>query len=207
MLEQRRMELQKEKPDVTLADVQQSYGATYREMLKEIRETLANLDENFPTYQGQGVEIAGFVWFSGWNDMLEFSPAYVDLQAQFIRDVRRDLKAPNLPFVIGQLGVDPDSVQPGANDAKFRVAQADVAKLPEFQGNVKLVATDPFWDREAQAALIALQNDNSQQHRDEFEKLGSDLGYHYLGSAKTFCAIGKAFGEGMIELHRSGAKN
>jgi hypothetical protein len=42
---------------------------------------------------------------------------------------------------------------------------------------------------------------------DEFEKVGSDLGYHYLGSAKTFCAIGRAFGEAMIELLRSGAKN
>jgi hypothetical protein len=30
--------------------------------------------------------------------------------------------------------------------------------------------------------------------------------YHYLGSARTFCAIGKAFGEAMIELHLSSAR-
>ena len=183
-----------------------SYGATYREMLKEIRETLANLDENSP-YQGQGFEIAGFVWFSGWNDMLDYNPSYVDVLAHFIRDVRRDLKAPNLPFVIGQVGQFPDEVQPGANNSKLRAAQADVAELPEFKGNVKLVPTDPFWDREADAALNALLKQESQNLRDEWDKVGSDLGYHYLGSAKTFCAIGKAFGEGMIELCPTGAKN
>src|SRR5947209_1132345 len=41
--------------------------------------------------------------------------------------------------------------QPGTNDSTFRAAQAAVAQLPEFTGNVKLVATDPFWDTEAAA--------------------------------------------------------
>ena len=166
-------------------------------------ETLANLGKHFPGYQGQGFTIAGFVWFSGWNDMLDYNPSYVELMAHFIRDVRRDLKAPNLPFVIGQLGVDPDSVRPGTNDANFRVAQAAVAALPEFKGNVKLVETDPFWDREADAVL----KKGVENHKDEWDKVGCDGGYHYLGSAKTFCAIGKAFGEAMIELCRSSAKN
>jgi len=201
VLEQLRKKLQKFKADATLADAERSYGALYREMLKEVRETLANLGEHFPSYRGQGFEIAGFVYFSGWNDMIEANPFYADQLANLIRDVRRDLKAPNLPFVIGQLGVEPDSVQPGSNDGNFRLAQAAAASLPEFKGNVKLVATDPFWDREANAVL------KQQNRKDEWDKVGSDAGYHYLGSAKTFCSIGKAFGEAMIELCRSGAKN
>ena len=28
----------------------------------------------------------------------------------------------------------------------------------------------------------------------------SNAGYHYLGSAKTFCQMGKAFAEGILEL-------
>ena len=135
--------------------------------------------------------------------MLEANPFYAKQLANLIRDVRVDLKAPNLPFVIGQLGVNPDSVQPGSNDGNFRVAQAAVAALPEFKGNVKLVETDPFWDREAHAVL----KKGVEKHKDEWDKLGCDGGYHYLGSAKTFCAIGKAFGEAMIELLRSGTKN
>jgi alpha-galactosidase len=135
--------------------------------------------------------------------MLDFNPTYVELLAQFIRDVRRDLKAPNLPFVIGQLGVNPDGAQPESNDGKIRIAQADVAKLPEFKGNVKLVATDPFWDRDAHA----IEKLGLHVPREGWDKVGSDLGYHYLGSAKTFCAMGKAFGEGIIELSRPDAKN
>ncbi len=203
ILEKRRQELQKAQPHITFADVEKPYGLMYREMLKEIQETLAHLDKHFPTYRGQGFEIAGFVWFSGWNDKLDYDPSYVDLLAHFIRDVRRDLKAPNLPFVIGQLGVYPDRVKPGDNDWKLRVAQIAVAKLPEFTNNVALVATDTFWDREA----YAIEKQGLHIRREGWEKVGSDFGFHYLGSAKTFCAIGRAFGEAMIELRRSAAKN
>jgi serine/threonine protein kinase len=202
ILEQMRKELQKAKATATLADVERSYGATYRVMLTEVRETLANLGEHFPSYQGQGFEIAGFVWFQGWNDMVVYNPFYAEHLAHFIRDLRGEFKTPNLPFVIGQLGVNGIS-DPGTNDSNFRAAQADVAQLPEFRGNVKVVATDPYWDHEADAVY----KKGWQNHQDEWDKVGSDAPYHYLGSARTFCGIGKAFGEAMIELCRSGGKN
>lgn len=44
-------------------------------------------------------------------------------------------------------------------------------------------------------------------HEEEWNKVGSDFYVLYLGSPKTFCGIGKAFGEAMIELHRSRAKH
>lgn len=34
-----------------------------------------------------------------------------------------------------------------------------------------------------------------QDLKDEWDKVASDAEYHHLGSVKTFCAIGKAFGE------------
>ena len=50
---------------------------------------------------------AGFAWFQGWNDAIgEGNPNYVDQMAHFIRDMRKDLKAPKMPFVIGELGTD-----------------------------------------------------------------------------------------------------
>jgi serine/threonine protein kinase len=201
-LELLRKELQKLKADATLADVERTYGTTYREMVKEVQGTLANLGEHFPSYQGQGFEMAGFVWFSGWNDMVAYNPYYAEQLAHFIRDLRGEFKTPNLPFVIGQLGVLGTS-DPGTNESNFRAAQAAVAQLPEFTGNVQLVATDPFWDQEAHAVY----KKGSQNHKDEWDKVGSDAPYHYLGSARTFCAIGKAFGEAMIALRRSGAKD
>ena len=203
ILEDQLRELQKKTANATLADVEQSYGAAYRRMLREVRLTLANLGEHFPNYQGQGFQIAGFVWFQGWADMAytSYNHAYAEQLAHFVRDVRRDLKAPNLPFVIGQMGVHGDS-DLGTNDSNFRASQAAVAQLPEFRGNVKLVATAPFWD----TAAYAVYKKGWKAHLQEWDTVGSDLPYHYLGSAKTFCKIGKAFGEAMIELLRSGAK-
>jgi len=198
ILEKMRQELQKAKPDVTRADVERMYGGTYRAMIAEIRETLANLGSHFPSYQGQGFELAGVVWLHGWSDMVTANPFYTEHLAHLIRDLRTEFKTPRLPFVIGQLGVNGGSV-PGTNDANFRTAQAAVAEMPEFVGNVKVVATDPFWDQ----AAAAVYKKGWQKHQAEWEKVGSDAPYQYLGSAWTFCKMGKAFGEAMIELRRT----
>lgn len=68
----------------------------------------------------------------------------------------------------------------------------------KFKGNVKVVKTDVFWDRKA-AVLFK----NWREHIDEWEKVGSDFGYHYLGSAITFSKIGRAFGEATLELMKA----
>ena len=169
-------------------------------MLTEVWQTLANLREHFPAYQGQGFEFAGFMWFQGWHDMCnpQLSSDHTELLAHLIRDVRADLKTPNLPFVIGQMGVNISNPL-SKHEAIFRAQQAAVTQIPEFKGNVKLVVTDPFWDHEAHAVFKKGWRENS----DEWNKVGSDFAFLYLGSAKTFFAIGKAFGEAMIELLRS----
>ena len=184
------------RPEITLDDVKDTYGKYYRQMMKEINTTLRELKTRFPEYKGQGYEIAGFVWFQGWNDMFDpdFLQNYGKHMANFIRDVRKDLNTPNLPFVIGQMGQGgPD----GASDKMqiIKDAQASMEAIPEFKGNVKVVKTDIFWDRKA-AALVK----DWREHIDEWKRVGSDYGYHYLGSAITFSKIGKAFGEATLEL-------
>jgi len=188
------------RPEITLDDVKDMYGKYYREMMKEINTTLQELKPRFPDYSGQGYEFAGFVWFQGWNDMFDadFLANYGKHMANFIRDVRKDLKSPNLPFVIGQMGQNgPD----GASDRMQTIkdAQASMEAIPEFKGNVKVVKTDVFWDRKA-AELVK----NWREHIEEWEKVGSDYGYHYLGSAITFSKIGRAFGDATLELMKAG---
>ena len=202
VLETLRQELAKTQEHVAPGDVQRRCGNLYRDMLTEVWQTLANLKEHFPMYAGQGFEIAGFVWFQGWFDMChpQFNADHAELLAHFIRDVRADFKVPNLPFVIGQIGYKGGNELEAA-DVNFRASQAAVAAMPKFAGNVKLVATDPFWDHEAHAVF----KKGWQEHRDEWNKVGSDYAFLYLGSAKTNCQIGKAFGEAMIELCRPSA--
>ncbi len=186
----------RKRPTVTLEDIKETYGRSYREMMQEINTTIKELKTRFPDYKGQGYEFAGFVWFQGWNDMFDkdFLADYGKHMANFIRDVRKDLNAPNLPFVIGQMGqggVDDTS----GNKQIIKDHQASMEKIPEFKGNVKVVRTDVFWDKKA-AELVK----NWRDHVEEWNKVGSDYGYHYLGSAITFSKIGRAFGQAMLEL-------
>jgi alpha-galactosidase len=144
--------------DVWLADKKRETGHYYRLMLEHVKKVLADPKRVVPGYApAQGYELAGFVWLQGWNDMVDGhtypahgKPGRFDLYsewlAHFIRDVRRDLGATKLPFVIGVMGVG------GANADKetveFRKAMAAPALLPEFKGNVTAVETAPFWPEE-----------------------------------------------------------
>ncbi|HYE19603.1 MAG TPA: sialate O-acetylesterase [Tepidisphaeraceae bacterium] len=186
----------KRKPATTIDEIKASYGATYRAMLEEVTTTLKDIKAHVPGYADQGYELAGLAWFQGWNDMIDDAATAehtVNL-AHMIRDIRRDLKSPNLPFVIGQMGVDGAGASPKTK--RFKDAQAAVADLPEFKGNVALVKTDVFWDTDAEAVFKKGWKENVEA----WNKVGSDFPYHYLGSPKTMIAIGRALGESMIEL-------
>ncbi len=182
----------KKKKDVTLPEVRERYGKTYREMLAEVRTTLAELGKRFPGYKGQGYEIAGFVWFQGWNDHISppFAAAYGDNLEALIRDVRKDFGVPKLPVVIGQMGQC--GFKPAQGGMKtVNDAMASMEKLER----VKVVATAPFWDADADKLIATWK-----QNKEAWDKVGSDFGYHYLGSVRTFCRIGRALGEAMLSI-------
>jgi alpha-galactosidase len=197
VLEKMLADVRKRKADATIDDVKKTFGATYRAMLDEVNGTLADVKKHFPELAGRQHELAGFIWFQGWNDMIsaEYTKEYIANLAHLIRDVRKDFKSPKLPVVIGQMGVDGEN--PGRNIQTFKAAQAAILDMPEFKGNVALVKTDVFWDREAETVF----KKGWREHIDEWNKVGSDYPYHYLGSAKTMLRIGRAFGEAALELH------
>ena len=159
------------KREKNLAEVRRekinSTGVYYRLMLAHIRKVLGDIKRVYPAYDAKaGYELAGFVWFQGWNDMVDGGTyptrgqpgsydAYSKNLAHFIRDVRKDLKAPKLPFVIGVMGVGgpiakygPDQKRYAGIHGEFRKAMAAPAKLPEFRGNVTAVLTENYWDGE-----------------------------------------------------------
>jgi alpha-galactosidase len=156
-------------------------GVNYRLMVEHVKKVLADLKRVVPGYDvAQGYELAGFVWFQGWNDMVDSGTypnrdkpggyvAYSTAMAHFIRDVRKDLNAPKLPFVIGVLGVGgptaeygPDQQRYKATHQNFRDAMAAPAQLPEFKGNVVAIRTEKYWDRELTAAK-AKENEIKQR--------------------------------------------
>jgi hypothetical protein len=68
--------------------------------LAHIQSSLSELDRKNIPYK-----LEGFMWHQGENDMFskEFKPIYSQNLKNFIASWRRDLKAPNLKFYIGEL--------------------------------------------------------------------------------------------------------
>ena len=161
--------LRKQKKDLEaiLQDKKEATGYYYREMIRHVNEVLSDVSTVYPQYDPDlGYELAGFVWFQGWNDMVDRGVypnrdkaggyhAYSEVMAHFIRDVRTDLKAPAMPFVIGVLGVGgpvdkygPSQKRYAGIHQNFRDAMAAPAALAEFKGNVAAVLTENYWDLE-----------------------------------------------------------
>jgi hypothetical protein len=148
------------KLEEALATQKENSGLFYRRMIEHVKTVLADPGKYCSSYDPkQGYEIAGFAWFQGFNDLVgpypELDPGkgkkggkdyseYSRLLACFIRDVRKDLSAPNMPFAIGVLGVG--GKYAGEGTERFRKAMAAPADLPEFKGNVVAVNTADFWD-------------------------------------------------------------
>ncbi len=190
----------KNDPLPTMDDIKSPYGSSYRNMLSEVQETFANYETMFPALQGKQLEITGFVWFQGFNDMFGGAAPgeYETNMKHFINDVRKDLKTPKLPFVIGTLGQNGSKPAQGAM-LQIRDAQLAMNDVSEFKGNVKTIRTDVLADKEAERVFPGWQN-----HFEQWQKVGSDRPYHYLGSAIWFNRIGKGFGEAMLELLKNG---
>ena len=158
-------------------------GVYYTKMLADIREGIAQLKKDFPSYNDAGYEFAGFVWYQGWNDgcmpktvaVAEYEQNLVHL----IKDVRTELKSPNLPVVIGEL--TGPWVQADGDWDRIRKAQAAAAKRRELGGNVAFVPTHDF---------VRKPEDSPNPGH----------GHHEFGNAETYFLVGDALGKAMVSL-------
>ena len=214
-------------------------GVYYREMIGHVQRVLKDIKRVAPDHVPErGFELAGFVWFQGFNDLVSdwtydkrMMPGgydlYSELLAHLIRDVRKDLSAPKMPFVIGVMGIGGEKEGKKAPQMHFRQAQVKPTTLDEFRGNVVAVETAPFWDDDLDMLQQRMDRLNEELERDfqktpkltqmekdearnksidgqfkpeELKRLKgvSNGGYHYLGAAKILAPIGKAFAEAVI---------
>ncbi len=158
-------------------------GPFYKQMLAEYREAIAAIPDEFPELRDNPVQLAGFVWFQGWNDAFGPEAAreeYEQNLVNLILDVRKEFEVPNLPAVIGELGNDGDRA--GANVKQIRKAQAAAAARSELGPHVRFVSTTDF-------ARPADQSPNVTH------------GHHWYGNAESYFLIGDALGHAMQTLH------
>ena len=156
-------------------------GLYYTKILEHTKNVLRQADQLFPQLTGRTFLLEGFGWHQGWNDRINqsFNDAYEHNMIQFIKDIRRDLKEPALPFVIAETGMSgPEEKHSRA--LSLMAAQKAVADLPEFKGNVAFVSTRDFY-------RPANESPSSQA-------------YHWNNNAETYYLIGEHMGHAMVRL-------
>ena len=155
-------------------------GEFYTKMLAEYREALANLGDEFPRLAKRKPVLRGFVWFQGWNDMFD-TGARNDYQSNLvhlINDIRKEVKQPDLPVVIGELGNDGPNV--GKPMLAIRAAQKAAAEA--LGPNTVFVETTQF-------ARPAKESPNVTH------------GHHWYGNAESYFLIGDALGQALLKLN------
>ncbi|MFN0021999.1 MAG: sialate O-acetylesterase [Pirellulaceae bacterium] len=186
----------KDDPLPTMEEIKKPYGASYREMLAEVKSVMDNYESLFPALKGKKLELTGFVWFQGWNDQYGGQDEYAANMQHFIQDVRKDLNSPKLPFVIALMGQNGSKPASGAM-LTIQKAQLAMNDVPEFKGNVTAFRTDVLVDKAAEELYPTWQKNVEQ-----WKLVGGDHPYHYLGSAIWFTRIGRGMGEAMLELRK-----
>lgn len=157
-------------------------GKYYKLMIAQVHEALGSIGKDFPALKGRRYNLAGFVWWQGWNDGVDPKhavPEYEQNLVNLIHDVRHDLHSPRLPVVIGEL--TGPWVKADGGWAALRKAQAAATERPEFAGNVLFVPTHDF---------VRKPEDSPNPGH----------GHHEFGNAETYYLVGDALGKGALQM-------
>jgi autotransporter-associated beta strand protein len=159
-------------------------------------DILDNWATEYPSWAAQGFEIAGFVWWQGYDDTGEpRATRYEPNMVRFIKQIRTyyatrypGKTVPNAPFVLATLATNGGWGNPDPGHLKVANAQLAVdgkaGKHPEFAGNVKTIEARGFWRDSASSP--------------------NNVGYHYNWNAETYLLVGDALGRAMVELNQGG---
>ncbi|MCF7956131.1 MAG: hypothetical protein K9M75_10040, partial [Phycisphaerae bacterium] len=156
-------------------------GLEYRLMVEGVHKTLKNIDKVVPGYNGQGYEIAGFVWWQGHKDAGKSKAEYEGHLVNLIKDLRKEFNVPEMKAVIATVGFGGyDINEDYTKILNAQMAVGDPKQHPEFAGQVKTVDTLGFWR--------------------ESDESPTGTGYHYNHNAETQMLVGDALGRAMVEL-------
>lgn len=154
-------------------------GRAYKQLVQQLRDLRAKMQDKFPDFSPEsGVEFAGLVLNIGEQD--KDAARYEAQLPVLIRRLRAELGAPNLPVVLVGTGL---GGREKTAHPEILAAQQRVAALPEFAKTLRFVETRDFWP--AKGARKAYRYPSF---------------VHWFDNAESFCRMGKAIGEAMLEL-------
>lgn len=197
-------------------------GDLYRALVGNTHQTLKNLKKLFPAYDEKaGYEIAGLVWFQGYNDLFDevTRKEYRTNLVHLIKDLRKEFKAPEMKVVVGVMGVNGPRNEI-TKQKELRDGHRHVNTVPEFKGNVKAIETAPLLHPKVLELNLPgsppdgvprpgkwlyperdiVKNPTTPEEQALLKRATSNLGYHYFGEGRFFILLGQSFAETMLDL-------
>jgi hypothetical protein len=120
-------------------------GRYYLEMMKTFRAALANLDG-----AGMEYEISGMLWMQGESDAYESQAATYEANlVNFINVMRKEFKAPEMPFVIARVrdyfgGTEPPKIGEQTDPTQATIVRAAQVKVAESMPHAGWFDTDRY---------------------------------------------------------------
>ena len=122
-------------------------GSQYRVAGRLRSRDLKNLKKHFPAYDEKaGYEIAGFVWFQGYNDMFDETAPQGIRQEPGLPDQgpAQGVQGPGHEGGRGRDGRQRRATTKSASRRTSATGSASMNTVPEFKGNVKAIETAPL---------------------------------------------------------------
>ncbi|KAG7363023.1 carbohydrate esterase / alpha-galactosidase [Nitzschia inconspicua] len=179
-----------------------SYSVYYEEALGVFQKCIEEINVYAPGYDSY--EMAGFVFFQGWNDVVDLEKVgeYQYNLRNLIFDIRNDLGLPTVPMVVGQLGQHTSAelaswksdMDPGIQERWDRVMAVRWA-----QGNATEKSVNAAL---AETSLIVDSSDRCPTYADgtlHEDVCGCDS-YHYYNNAQIVYDIGVDMANKMLTL-------
>jgi hypothetical protein len=199
-------EAKKKGEEFTPAEPQTGTGRLFEASLTHIKKVLADPGKYHPDYDPkEGYEIAGLVWFQGWND--SGNKAYGEQLVHFIKDWRKELNAPDMKVVCGLLGQNGWKRNTFAGDVNSGMLYA--ANQPDLKGTVDIVNTLPYMPIElgflgSMKAAFGKESDEYKKAESIIKRAACKDGTHYFGAAKFIYPTGDAMARKMANLLAGG---
>ncbi len=181
-------------------------GTFWKLSMEHIQSVLADPGKYHPDYDPKaGYELAGLVWFQGWNDT--GNEEYGEQLVTFIKDFRKEVKAPKLPVVCGLLGQK--SWKGMTFDGPVNSGMLYASKHADLKGTVDIVNTVKYYPIELgfkQAVKEAYGEDSEEYKKAEriIGRAASKDPVHYYGSAKFMYLTGDAMARRLVNLNAGG---
>jgi hypothetical protein len=120
-------------------------GVQYKRFIRETITTIHQLPDLYKNYdQGQGYQLCGVFWVQGHADGGSLRDEYEQNLVDFIKDARRDLAIPDLPFIAGEslAGKPPSEAYAKAVDRVNKEAGNKQAATILSKSKIKLTGPD-----------------------------------------------------------------